>query len=239
MSSDSKMNSDIIFCIFECLNLVDLLNCSLINKQFYAISNSELLWKRLCDQKYETYVTNNYRANYKSWTILYKFLIEYGIIAANPTDCIIHMCLRRLKSLPVEIVLLKNLQYIDFCNNNLNVIPSQIFSLVSLNVLLLDHNYIEIIPENISMLINLQTLYISHNKLQSISESICALTKLRQISIEHNDLQSIPSSISLLTNLCYLHVDCTQERLVPESLFEKLRERLVLEKLQTILDPNR
>jgi Leucine-rich repeat (LRR) protein len=217
------MNSDIIFCIFEYLNSIDLLNCSLTNKQFYAISTSELLWKRLCDQEYETQVTNNYRTNYKSWSILYRFLVKYNAMGTNIKDNIINLCGRQLKSIPDEFVLLKNVSFIEFSSNNLNVIPSQIFLLVSLKGISLDYNHIEVIPENISVLTNLQTLYIAHNELRWISESICMLTKLLQISIEYNNLQSIPSSISLLTNLCDLYIDYTQEKLIPESLVGKLQ----------------
>jgi hypothetical protein len=217
------MNSDIIFCIFEYLNSVDLLNCSLINKQFCAISTSELLWKRICDQKYETQVTNNYYATYKSWTRLQKFLDFYNRSSPDKRNRDINMHCRHLKSLPDEFVLLKNLSRIDLSNNDLSIIPPQLFSLINLSAIFLDYNCIEIIPESIGTLTNLQILYIPHNKLQSLNESICTLTGLRGLSIEHNDLQSIPNSMSLLTNLCDLYVDHIQQRLIPKSFVGKLR----------------
>ena len=39
------MNKDIIFDLYLFLDINSICNCSLINKQFYNISNNDYLWK--------------------------------------------------------------------------------------------------------------------------------------------------------------------------------------------------
>jgi len=49
-------NNVIIFKIYNYLNINDLFNCSLINKQFNKIFNCDLLWKNIITEKYEKYI---------------------------------------------------------------------------------------------------------------------------------------------------------------------------------------
>jgi hypothetical protein len=45
-------NNVTIFKIYNYLNINDLFNCSLINKQFNNIFNCDLLWKNIITEKY-------------------------------------------------------------------------------------------------------------------------------------------------------------------------------------------
>jgi hypothetical protein len=67
------MNTDIIFCILNCLETYDILKCGSVNKQFNKISKNELIWKRLFEAKFGMYqktskrkiIPKNYRMDYK------------------------------------------------------------------------------------------------------------------------------------------------------------------------------
>jgi hypothetical protein len=59
------MNADIIFCILNESWAKEVVNCSAINKQFYAISKSEVIWKRLYEYRFEMKITEKYYENYK------------------------------------------------------------------------------------------------------------------------------------------------------------------------------
>jgi Leucine-rich repeat (LRR) protein len=216
------MNSDIIFCIFEYLTIKDLLNSSLINKLFNTTSKNELLWKRFCDKEYEKLVENDYRVNYKSWTVLGKFLKKNRNNMRDAIKChSVSLPRRDLESIPNELNLLKNVTHVELNNNYLEDM-TPILSLLNLKTLHLDYNKIENIPQEIGNLTNLEVLYISYNNLKSISESIGMLTKLSWFSIDNNNLKSIPESISLLTNLCEFYIDPSQKELVPKSFCKKL-----------------
>jgi hypothetical protein len=60
------MNADIIFCVLDKLEPHDVIKCSTINKEFYAISKNELIWKRLFDKEFiGSGITRSYYINYR------------------------------------------------------------------------------------------------------------------------------------------------------------------------------
>jgi Leucine-rich repeat (LRR) protein len=168
------MDADTIFCILNWLSLSDLLNCSSINKQFNAISKSELIWKNISESIYPE-IINNYYENYRKYNILDKFLKNHG---QDINSDVLRLSHRGVFSVVPEIGLLTKLQ-----------------------MLLLNGNSLRFIPNEISLLTNLTHLTISHNDIESLSFDIGSLTKLRKLYMYENRLQSISSEISLLTNL--------------------------------------
>lgn len=215
------MDPDGIFCILSHLDYVNVLVCGSVNKQFYGISKSEVLWKRLCNPEYD--IASDYCKNYKNYHILNKFMLKYdrdwlgsykkgifnwhGVITSLPKE---FSLLTNLRSLTLShgatysisaISSLTNLDHIDFSFNDLHSFDKAIISLTKLRDLRLMNNRIGSIPLVISRLANLEIIHLSDNDIKSIPITIRSLTKLRFLNLHDNRLESIPKEIYLLTNL--------------------------------------
>lgn len=59
-------NKDIVFCILKFLPMEELFKCSLINKIFYRIQNSWMLWRYKLENELEITVTQEQLDNYKN-----------------------------------------------------------------------------------------------------------------------------------------------------------------------------
>ena len=57
-------NNITIFKIYNYLNINDLFNCSLINKQFNNVFNCDLLWKNIIAEKYIDIDINEIKKQY-------------------------------------------------------------------------------------------------------------------------------------------------------------------------------
>src|SRR5271166_4856209 len=117
------MNNDIIFCIFEYLNLVDLINCALTNKQFNITSKNETLWHNLFLNKYGSEVRGSY-ANYRDYHIVDEFLLlnNTSLSCTYIRDI---LCLSPVKSvyIPKEVIILSNLQKLTLQCGPLKSLP--------------------------------------------------------------------------------------------------------------------
>jgi Leucine-rich repeat (LRR) protein len=211
------MNADIIYCILSLLKPKDVLNCASINKQFHAVSKSELIWKNRCEIDFES-ITNNYYQNYKEHGILTIFLKKNGITIKLNEIKYLYLWNVKLKLLPKEIGLLTNLEQINLCLNNLKSIPQEIWSLSKLTVLGFSENALESLSEDICLLTDLKSLDLHHNKLPGIPRSMSSLTKLEHLSINHNNFEMIPEQFSSLTNLETFEIDASQKYYVPNNL---------------------
>jgi hypothetical protein len=220
------MDPDGIFCVFSHLDYVNILACSSVDKQFYDVSKSEVLWKRLCNPEYD--ITNDYRINYKNYHILNKFMLKYdhnwlnshkkgvlnwhGVITNLPKE---FSSMTNLRSLTLShgatysisaISSLTNLSHIDFSFNDLHSFDKAIISLTNLRDLRLMNNRIGSIPWEILRLTNLEIIHLSNNDIKSIPITMRSLTKLRILNLFNNKLESIPKEIYLLTNLDHLNL---------------------------------
>ena len=61
---------------------------------------------------------------------------------------------QKLKSFPVEILLLKNLKTLNLSKNKIDVLPTEIYELSKLEKLNVSHNKLYTLPYNIGQLIN-------------------------------------------------------------------------------------
>ena len=116
------MNNDCIYHIFTKLDVNDIINCSLVSKRFYKISNIEMLWyllfkKKFYNVKYTVINERKFYDNFKKYSILNNFLLKNGQENINiiTRDLIIHF--KQLRTIPKELGQLASLQKL-FLNDN-------------------------------------------------------------------------------------------------------------------------
>ena len=72
------MNDDCYYNIISFLDIKDIINISLVNKQFYKISKNELIWNSFYNNKFNNIkCTIMFCDNYKKCYMLNKFLISF------------------------------------------------------------------------------------------------------------------------------------------------------------------
>jgi Leucine-rich repeat (LRR) protein len=143
-------NNVTIFKIYNYLNINDLFNCSLINKQFNNIFNCDLLWKNIIATKYSDINIDEIKKQYN--IINFKYICKkiIDLLYLNKTlnlnktvkDLInlkkLYLSYNQLKEIPKEIGSLINLQYLYLTNNKLKEIPREIGSLINLKIFIFD-----------------------------------------------------------------------------------------------------
>ena len=130
----NQMNDDTIFVIYTFLKLEDILNCSLVNKQFYKVTQNETLWK---DNNKETIKFNG--SYYDCFKFYYgleilKIGIKYdGSITELYESKILNLSWKQITKLPYQIGQLQNLQTLDLSNNQLTTISKQLQRFIEKN----------------------------------------------------------------------------------------------------------
>jgi Leucine-rich repeat (LRR) protein len=235
------MDDDSLFCILSYLDLLDILNCELVNKQFNLVSRNELIWKSLSHIVFKDLIHNQYRLSFESYYKLDKYLrahnedlddikisksltMTYRNIHKLPNEIGLLTNLRTLilyrnfmSSLPVEFSSLTNLEHLSLGYNNFEIIPQEILSLTKLQYLSLERNNLEIIPEELCELTNLESLFLHENKLTKLPNEISRLTKLTRFDMEGNMFDTLPN-LGELTNLRHLCVSEYQHKFISKDL---------------------
>ena len=132
-------NNVIIFKIYNYLNINDLFNCSLINKQFNNIFNCDLLWKTIITEKYEKYIDVDIDEIKKQYNI-----INFKHICKKIKDL---LYLNKTLNLNKTVTELINLRYLDLHSNLFKEIPKEIGFLVNLQYLGLRIGQLREIPK--------------------------------------------------------------------------------------------
>ena len=158
-------NNVTIFKIYNYLNIDDLFNCSLINKQFNNIFNCDLLWQNIIIEKYIDIDIDEIKKQYD--------IINFKCICKKIKDL---LYLKKTLNLNRTIKDLINLQILFLDNKKLKEIPKEIRSLINLQTLYLYNNQLKEIPKEIpkeiGSLINLKELHLHNNQLKEISKEI-------------------------------------------------------------------
>ena len=156
-------NNVTIFTIYNYLNINDLFNCSLVNKQFNNIFNCDLLWKNIIAEKYIDIDIDidEIKEQYNIVNFKYSCKKIIDLLYLNKT-----------LNLNRTVKDLINLKGLSLHNNQLQKIPKEIGSLINLNALYLFNNKLQKIPKEIGSLIDLQTLDLTNNQLQEIPEEL-------------------------------------------------------------------
>lgn len=154
-----------------------------------------------------------------------KGLTELDLNGLNQDD--------KLTSIPLEIMYLSNLKWLDCHANQLTYIPNAIAQLTNLQYLDLGDNQLESIPIAIAQLTELQILGLWNNLFSVIPESIHQLTKLRGLYIDSNAITIVPSWLMNLPRLTELFLyDNPIESPPPEVLKLKRHHSIDLNMLR-------
>lgn len=121
-----------------------------------------------------------------------------------------------LRSLPIGIKELKNLQSLNLSNTQLRELPEEIGYLTNLQILWLNSTCLIKLPESIGDLSRLKKLYLSGSYLCELPESIGNLKSLERLFLSSIRIK-LPKSIGNLTSLLVLHLKACQTEL-PESI---------------------
>jgi len=235
------MNNDILSIVLSLLDIHDITNCSLINRRFNKVADSEHLYYALCNrdyiEHYETLKQNTFRETYKLCFSLDKLHSKLEI-GKNICDLyhldnielynnqIIEILGGSLQSKrrsdqpvrPKEICQLVNLQLFYLHNNEITEIPKEIYQLVNLQWLYLHNNEITEIPKEICQLVNLRELDLSNNQINEIPLEIGQLVNLQRLWLINNQITEIPPTIGQLVNLKWLGLSNNQITEIPNEL---------------------
>ena len=215
----NKMNDDIIFVIYTFLKLEDILNCSLVNKQFYKVTKNETLWKGNIKEiiKFDVSYYDSFKFNYGLERL--KIGIKYdGSIRELYESKILNLQSTQITKLPYQIGQLQNLQTLYLYNNQLTTIPDQFGQLQNLQTLDLSYNQLTTIPDQLGQLQNLQTLELHNNQLTTIPDQLGQLQNLQTLKLHNNQLTTIPDQLGQLQNLQTLELHNNQLTTIPNQL---------------------
>jgi Leucine-rich repeat (LRR) protein len=190
------MNSDCYYTIISFLDIKNIHDIALVNKQFYIISRNELIWKSFYNDKFSNINCGRmFYLNYIKCHKLNKFLIEHkmDITKINKELDLYH---NQLQSMPLEIGQLNMLQELYLYNNQLHSIPPEIGQLNMLHTLGLHNNQLQSIPPEIGQLKMLQTLHLYNNQLHSIPPEIGQLNMLQILYLGNTQLELVPENFN-------------------------------------------
>jgi Leucine-rich repeat (LRR) protein len=188
------MNDDVIFELFRFLPIEDIVNCSLVNKQFYRVTKNEVLWKGNVKEviKFDGSYYESFKFNYGLERVKIRLCLNgnirqiytYTFISPSAEPIIV----------PTYIGLLQNLRSLNLFCNSLTSIPSELGLLQNLKTLNLSNNFLTSIPSELGLLQNLQSLYLSGNKLTFIPSELGNLKNVL-ITLYDNPTTYIPDEI--------------------------------------------
>lgn len=120
----------------------------------------------------------------------------------NP-DAVVKLVLRKqkFKTFPSEILMFKNLQYLDLSKNSIAELPDSIGKLKYLQYFICSKTGLEKIPGEIGQLSNLKYLNLNQNEIEYLPPQIGNLEKLEILDLWSNNFSEYPSSLASLTNL--------------------------------------
>ena len=119
----------------------------------------------------------------------------------NGISLITNIGIRDVKSIPNDILKLKNLKKLYFINCKFEEFPKIIFELENLEFLGIDCCNLKEIPIRIAKLKKLKQLNLYNNRLTTLPVCIGELSKLRWLGINGNLITSFPLEIGKLRNL--------------------------------------
>lgn len=221
--------NDCLICILNYLPITDLLNCSIISKQYNIITNNDFVWRQLFTVKFDRIpIYGNYKFHYVAFHKLdTSCLINYRLLnksinsVYNLQELNLYNC--HIATLPLEIRFLTNLRKIILSGNQLKTLPKEFGQLTNLIFLDLHDNKLSDYAA-ISSLTKLQILALfensgfrNENKFKVLPE-IRHLTNLRVLYLKNNDIKLLPSCIGNLTNLQKLDLHNNKPKSLPASI---------------------
>jgi Leucine-rich repeat (LRR) protein len=111
-----------------------------------------------------------------------------------------------------------SVRYLSLKHKKLKVIPKEVFLFKNLEILDISKNKLEEIPEDIEKLENLRELSVSNNSLTSLPIQIGRLVKLKKIIAYQNNIALLPTTIGNLVNLEMLDLWSNEIEAFPEEI---------------------
>jgi Leucine-rich repeat (LRR) protein len=130
---------------------------------------------------------------------------------------------KKLKTFPMEILKLKNLEELDLSKNRLSKLPEAIGTLTHLKILNVSKNKLEYLPDSIGELKNLKKMDISRNNLIALPKRIGELENLEVLDLWDNNLSVFPDEMRQLRKLRWLDLRAI---LLNDEQQQRLRELL-------------
>jgi len=129
----------------------------------------------------------------------------------NPNEVfILDLSKKKLKLVPEEVLLFKELRILNLSKNKLTQLPERMSELEYLEDVNLGKNQFDVFPQVITKWTNLKRLTISQNIITAIPFDIQNLIKLEFLDMWSNELYVIPDSISKLENLSFFDLRVIQ-----------------------------
>jgi Leucine-rich repeat (LRR) protein len=122
--------------------------------------------------------------------------------------------------LSIEEALLNpdSVRYLSLKHKKLKVIPKEVFLFKNLEVLDLSKNKLEEIPEDIEKLVKLREISVSNNSLSTLPIQIGKLVKLKKIIAFQNNIALLPTTIGNLANLEIIDLWSNEIETFPEEI---------------------
>ena len=205
-----KLNKDELFSIAINLELKDLLNFCLVDKNIRKqIFQRNEIWMYKLIKDFPDF--KRLKVEGKSYKEIYQLLYSLteiknkwkskeNIYELYELKKIIYINKRNLNSVSKELGYLSNLEVLKL-SYDLTYIPNEISKLSNLRSLDLSDNKLGMIPKEFGNLLNLQKLKLFNNSLSFVPKELGNLSNLKVLDISYNFLTSIPAELGNLLNL--------------------------------------
>lgn len=191
--------NDIYLHIFKLLEIKDIPYVSQVCKDFYGITQSNILWYYFYDRYYK----------------------DEELLDTYCNTCKMYYCMMKLPKtfydMPKNIKQMQNMRALNNTNDVI-FIPTELCLLTNLKSIVLSGYKISIIPTQIGLLTNLVTLGLSDNNITEIPTEIGMLTNLNYLGFANNNISIMPTEIGLLTKLAHLRVNSNNITYIPMEI---------------------
>ena len=111
---------------------------------------------------------------------------------------------KKLKVLPKEVFLFKNLEILDVSKNKLDELPEELEKLVELRELSVSNNNLTTFPIQIGKLVKLKKIIACQNNIVLLPNTISNLINLQFLDLWSNEIEVFPNEIKGLTQLKFV-----------------------------------
>jgi hypothetical protein len=127
-----------------------------------------------------------------------------------------------LTSLPSELGLCTQLQYLHCSDNQLTSLPTELGLCTQLQMLYCHNNQLTSFPTELGLCSQLQYLSCSDNQLTSLPTELGLCTQLQYLNCSHNQLTFIPVELGLCTQLQILNYSNNPIEYIPPNIVRLL-----------------